>query len=364
MKCSGIAGLTGALLIALVGAGARAADYMARYDLSANPRFVDLGVQPSAYPLAFISTVMQHDQLLHAGLKARGLTLRSFPFKKGNDMVNLVGQGKLEMAFVGDMPTVNTIIVGPTVVLGLGKRNFSSIVARNYERLDQLRGKRIGYSVGSSSHLVLLRGLEASGMSERDVVLVPLDPVAMPDALESGAVDAYSAWEPTPSISFERNARNKAIYRSMSTDWLIFPRQFAEGEPETAALLTASYVRAINWMRQSAANLGLAADWVLAASAAFTGEAPKLSKRRAIEIARKDLLDVPGVPAIPALLDGIPALAREFAFIKANGKVAAHLDDSIIRAAFRYDGLRQVQRDPKRYRLYEFDYAANGASAP
>lgn len=349
--------LFGALLTLLLGVPVSSAEeYYDKYDLTPRKDTIDLGVQPGAWPLAFISQSMQHDRLLRDDLKKRGLSLRTYSFKKGSDIYRLIGSGKLEMAFVGDMPTVNAIITTPTVVIGLGKRNFSSIVSSNYSRLEELRGKKVGYSAGSSSHLVLLRGLESAKMKESDLELVMLDPAQMPDALEAGTVDAYSAWEPTPSISFARNPRNKAIYRGMSTDWVVLSREFAEGQPEVAALLTASYVRGIQWMRQKSTNLERVADWVLADLAEFTGQAPKLSRQKAIDIARKDLLDVPGAPAIPSLVDGAPPLTREFAFIKSQGRMAPDIDDGVVRKAFSYDGLRKVQSDPKRYRLNSFDY--------
>jgi ABC-type nitrate/sulfonate/bicarbonate transport system substrate-binding protein len=346
-----------AILGLLTAAPGNAAEYYDSYDLTPRTDTVDLGVQPNAWPLAFISAVMQRDKLLAAELKTKGISLRTFAFRKGNDVYKLVGNGKLEMAFLGDMPTVNAIATTPTVVIGLGKRNFSSVVARDYSRLEELRGKKIGYSAGSSSHLVLLRGLEAAKMTEKDIELVTLEPAQMPDALENEQVAAYSAWEPTPSMSLARNPRNRAIYRGMSTDWLVFSRDFSDKQPEVAALLTASYVRAINWMRQKSANLDLAADWVIADSTAFTGKPPALPRPKVIDIARKDLLDVPGAPSIPAQVDGAPPLTRELAFLKAQGRLPADFDDSLLSKAFAYDGLKRVQADPKRHRLYQFDYA-------
>jgi ABC-type nitrate/sulfonate/bicarbonate transport system substrate-binding protein len=348
--------LLAVLLMLVYSLPVQAEAYFDHYDFAAKDRFIDLGVQPNAYPLAFISAVMQHDKILRADLHKKGFRLRAQPFKKGNDIYRLLGNGKLDMAFLGDMPTVNAIVTTPTVVIGLGKRNFSSVVSRDYSRIEELRDKKVAYSPGSSSHLVLMRALEASGMSEKDVKLVALEPELMPDALEDGSIMAYSAWEPVPSISFERNPRNKAIYRGMSTDWVVFSRDFAEREPEVAILLVASYVRSINWMRNQSSNLDKAAGWVLGESEKFTGKMTTLSKQKVMDIARKDLLDVPGAPSTPTQLDGAPPLMREFAFIKAQGKLAVGIDEGVIGKAFSYTGLKRVQSDPKRYRLNQFEY--------
>ena len=344
--------LAGLLAPTLLGAQ----DYTDRYDLAPSAKHVDLGVQPMAYPLAFLSSTLQRDRILRAELKKLGLELRVFSFRKGNDMVRFLGEGRLELAFLGDMPTVNGLVRTPLGIVGLGKRNFSSIVSRRHARLEELKGKAVGYSPGSSSHLVLLRGLQAAGMSEADVRLVALEPGAMPEALESGQVEAFSAWEPTPSIALARNPRNRAIYRGMSTDWVVVARPFAEQQPRAALALVAAFVRAVNWMRASAAHAERAADWVLADGEAFTGQRPAISRAKAIEIARTDLLDVPGAPAAPPKLDGMAPLVREFEFLQRQGRVPAGVEVARVAEAFSYGGLRQVQADPRGHRVFTYDY--------
>jgi NitT/TauT family transport system substrate-binding protein len=201
-----------------------------------------------------------------------------------------------------------------------------------------------------------MRGLKAANMSASDVQLVPMEPFQMPDALENATVDAYSAWEPTPSISLARDAKNRAIYRGMSTDWVVMPRQWASSQPKAATALMASYVRSINWMRKTKSNLEQAAHWVIADGNAFSVEAAKPTIEKAMEIARKDLLDVPGAPSIPALLDGVAPLVREFIFLKELGVISGNVSEDVLRTAFGYGGLKVVQSDPKGFRLFAFDY--------
>jgi ABC-type nitrate/sulfonate/bicarbonate transport system substrate-binding protein len=335
---------------------AQAQEYFERYDIASQPQVVDMGVQPMAYPLAFISSTMLRDKLLRQDLQRLGMTLRVHPFRKGNDMVKLFGGGKLEWAFLGDMPTVNTLVRTPTVIVGLGKRNFSSVVSHTATQIEGLRGKRIAYSPGSSSHLVLMRSLKSAGIAETDVKLVAMEPSQMVDALESGAVDAYSAWEPTPSISMQRNTANRAIYRGMSTDWVVAAEPFTRQHSAAALALSAAYVRAVLWMRAAHANLERAASWVLSDGESFTGQARALTVAKAMEIARKDLLDVPGAPAVPAKVDGVPPLTREFAFLQELGRLPQGAAVQQVTAALGYNGLQQVQATPQKYRIHLADY--------
>lgn len=344
-------------VLAALGSGQAVAQaYYERYDLSPKPGVVNLLVQPMAYPLAFISSTLQRDRILRDELKQLNLSLQVHSYRKGNDIVRSASEDGFGMAFLGDMPTVNLSTRFPIAIVGLGKRNFSSIVARDHARLEELKGRKIGYSPGSSSHLVLMRGLKAAHMAENDVQLVALEPAEMPEALDKGAVAAFSAWEPTPSISLARNAKNRAIYKGMSTDWVVMPRAWTRAQPRAALALTAAYIRAINWMRQSRANTQAAASWVLADGSAFTGEPSRLALDKVVEIAHKDLLNVPGAPSIPSVVDGMPPLMREFAFLKEQGAIAASTSEDVLRTAFAYNGLRAAQADPKGLRLFSFAY--------
>lgn len=348
-----------AALFSLAGLGsgpATAQAYFEGYDLSPKPGVVNLLVQPMAYPLAFISSTLQRDRILRDELKQLHLTLQVFSYRKGNDIVRSASEDGFGMAFLGDMPTVNLSTRFPIAIVGLGKRNFSSIVARDHARLEELKGRKIGYSPGSSSHLVLMRGLKAAHMTQNDVQLVALEPAEMPDALDAGAVAAFSAWEPTPSIALARNAKNRAIYKGMSTDWVVMPRAWTSAQPKAAMALTAAYIRSINWMRQSRANALTAASWVLADGSAFTGEPSRLALDKVVEIAYKDLLDVPGAPSIPSVVDGMPPLMREFAFLKEQGVIAANANADVLRAAFGYNGLKSAQADARGLRLFSFSY--------
>ncbi len=95
-----------AATLALCGAApaALAQEYYERYDIALQSQVVDMGVQPMAYPLAFISATMQRDLLLREDLRKLGVELRVHPFRKGNDMVKLFGKSSWSGRFWGTCP--------------------------------------------------------------------------------------------------------------------------------------------------------------------------------------------------------------------------------------------------------------------
>ena len=59
-----------------------------------------------------------------------------------------------------------------------------------------LKGKKIGTTVGEVNHLLLLKALERGGLTEQDVTLVNLSPDDAGAAFIAGNLDAAVTWEP------------------------------------------------------------------------------------------------------------------------------------------------------------------------
>ncbi|MRR34519.1 hypothetical protein EG829_07435, partial [bacterium] len=188
---------------------------------STSPTVIDVGIQPMGYPVAIISAVMERDAVMHRDLAAINLTVNFIPYKKGNDMVELVGNDQLEAAFLGDMPTIRTIARTDVRIVGLVKQTFTSVVGRKIVTPGELKGKRIGYAIGSSAHHTLLQALRSAGLSEQDVQLVPLEINEMPQALADRRVDAFSGWEPAPSLARAKVPECRILFKGSSSDYFL-----------------------------------------------------------------------------------------------------------------------------------------------
>ncbi len=72
-----------------------------------------------------------------------------------------------------------------------------AVLARpDIERLDQLRGKRIGVETGAVGSLMLARLLAAAGLQEDAVQIVDVEASQHAEVLQSGLVDAVITFEP------------------------------------------------------------------------------------------------------------------------------------------------------------------------
>lgn len=331
------------------------ADYFDRYGLQAASSETDLGTQPTGVPSGVLSAVMRRDHHLQEALTALKRPLRSHGFRRGADMLGLLADQRLDAGLLGDMPTLLSAAAGQVWIVGLVKQTTTALIARDNLVASGLAGKRIAYVEASSAHLTLLQGLSSAGLTEQNVQLVPMAIVDMPQALEDGKVDAFSAWEPFITIALNRNPRNHIVFRGASADYFVIARAFAQQSPQAALQLIAGFVRALEWMRAAPRNMEQAARWSILDSEAFSGAAPAVTTTQVRSIVRRELLDV---PSAPALVDdgGRPRLKPEFDFLRRLGKLPAQASWTQVEAALAYDGLHAVLSDARRYRLRSFDY--------
>lgn len=90
------------------------------------------------------------------------------------------------------------------------------------ESVKDLKGKKIGVEIGFVGHLLLLKGLEANGMTESDVELVNVPTHETPKAFASGDVDAIVAWQPNSGQALKAVPGSKAIFTSKDVPGLIY----------------------------------------------------------------------------------------------------------------------------------------------
>lgn len=124
----------------------------------------------------------------------------------------------------------------------LSANNINMVVARRdhgIERPEDLRGKRIATQKGSAVHFFLHLFLLEHGMTEQDVKLSFLKAEELPEALASGAIDAFSMRDPyisrARSLLGEDNSiifRAPGIYDQM--DLMLIPLDLLENRPMVA----------------------------------------------------------------------------------------------------------------------------------
>lgn len=96
----------------------------------------------------------------------------------------------------------------------IGKAGINSI--------EDLKGKKVALELTLVEHLLLLKALEANGMSAADVELVNTATNETPQTLVSGNVAAIGAWYPVSNQALKAVAGSKPLFTSGDAKGLIF----------------------------------------------------------------------------------------------------------------------------------------------
>ena len=94
--------------------------------------------------------------------------------------------------------------------------NMMAIIAHpnsGITKVEDLKGKKIGATFGSASDIYLVEALKLVGLTVNDVDRVNVAPSAMTSVLETGGVDAVSAWEPFATRTLDKVTGAKLIRR-------------------------------------------------------------------------------------------------------------------------------------------------------
>ena len=159
----------------------------------------------------------------------------------GDTLVTGATGGRGIMILINDYSNGNDMIVG----------------APGINSVKDLKGKKIGVEIGFVSHLLLLKALEANGLTESDVELVNVATDETPQTLASGDVDAIVAWQPNSGNTLKAVAGSKAIFTSADVKGLIYdvlavsPESYTTRKGDWAKVIEAWYM-AVDYIKDPA----------------------------------------------------------------------------------------------------------------
>ncbi|MED0703044.1 MULTISPECIES: ABC transporter substrate-binding protein [Aeribacillus] len=132
---------------------------------------------------------------------------------------NMVG-GKIQISFLGDMPSLLNGVMGITqknyrsvfiAFDGKGKngRNQAILVPKGSDIKDvkDLEGKTVSTPIGSSAHRMLLDALEQNNMVDKVKIIDQSVTLGM-QSIEQNKIAAHSSWEPYPSLITKKDIGN------------------------------------------------------------------------------------------------------------------------------------------------------------
>jgi sulfonate transport system substrate-binding protein len=134
-----------------------------------------------------------------------GVSVEWVEFAAGPPLLEAMAAGEIDVGQVGDTPPIFAQAAGAPIVYvaGQGITNGQGILVRSdsdISNLADLKGKRIGFTKGSSAHNVVLLALEKAGLTYGDIVPVYLSPADAAAAFARRSIDAWAVWDPYYAI--------------------------------------------------------------------------------------------------------------------------------------------------------------------
>ncbi|ACM26848.1 aliphatic sulfonate ABC transporter substrate-binding protein [Agrobacterium sp. SHOUNA12C] len=140
-------------------------------------------------------------------LAGRGISVEWSEFTSGPPLLEALGAGALDFGATGDVPPLfaqaangNLLYVGQYS----GSPEGSAILVRKdspIQTLADLKGKKLAFKRGSSAHNVAVKALRKGGLTVDDVQALDLAPPDASAAFKTGAIDAWSIWDPYLAIA-------------------------------------------------------------------------------------------------------------------------------------------------------------------
>lgn len=150
--------------------------------------------------------------------KREGLKIQMVPFRTGSELIDAAEKNMIDVGYVGIPPVTSAVDQNSSVkiVAAVNQEGSGIIVSNtsNITKITDLKGKKILIPKKGSIQDVLLRYLLLkNNVDPASVNITEMEVPLMEDALVSGKVDGFVAWEPYVSQA-KINGNGKVIMNS------------------------------------------------------------------------------------------------------------------------------------------------------
>jgi sulfonate transport system substrate-binding protein len=187
-----------------------------------------------------ILVVARQQAALEKHFEALGIVISWVDFPAGPPMLEAMNAGSVDLGQVGDTPPIFAQAAGAKIVYVAGQpiTNGQGILVKPdsaIRTLADLRGKRIGFTKGSSAHNVVVMTLEKVGLQYGDITPVYLSRPDGAAAFARDAIDAWAVWDPYFAIGETRGGGRVLVNASeigKTNSFYIANRDFAARSPQ------------------------------------------------------------------------------------------------------------------------------------
>jgi sulfonate transport system substrate-binding protein len=178
---------------------------------------------------------------LEPRLKALGYDVKWTEFQFGPPLLEAINVGSIDFGNTGETPPVFAQAAGAPIRYVAyeppAQKGEAILVQKDspLKSVADLKGKKVAVARGSNAHYLLVKALEKAGVKYEDITPVYLAPADARAAFETGAVDAWSIWDPYQSAA-ETTLGAKTLTDATglvpNTQFYLSSQKFIETEPK------------------------------------------------------------------------------------------------------------------------------------
>lgn len=153
------------------------------------------------YQKTGVLVIARQQAALEKHFTPQGIDVKWIEFSSGPPMMEAMNVGSVDFGAVGDSPPVFAQAAGAAIVYAAGQpiTNGQGILVPKDSPIRDiagLKGKRVGFTKGSSAHNIVVQTLEKAGLTYADITPVYLTPPDAGPAFANGSIEAWAIWDP------------------------------------------------------------------------------------------------------------------------------------------------------------------------
>lgn len=195
---------------------------------------------------------------LESKLKALGYSVTWTEFQFGPPLLEAINVGAIDFGNTGETPPVFAQAAGAPIRYVAyeppAQQGEAILIPKDstIKSVAELKGKKVAVAKGSNAHYLLVKALEKAGVKYEDITPVFLTPADARAAFSSGAVDAWSIWDPflaSAEISLEAKTLTDGTGLVPNTQFYLSSQKFLEGEPKVLDALLEGLREVDEWAK-------------------------------------------------------------------------------------------------------------------
>lgn len=188
-------------------------------------------------------------------LEEEGITVNLTEFQDGPTIIAAMESGSIDVGYIGQ-GAHKLCINGQATIFALShiSNGDALIGGEGITKIEDLKGKKVAYSSGTSSEDILVNSLTSVGMTMDDIEAVDMDPAAIVTAMLSGGVDAAATWSPNSLKILEEDKNATKLTDNMTfsdktvslASWICMPT-YAEENRDVLVRFTRALFKAMDY---------------------------------------------------------------------------------------------------------------------